>query len=148
MSMPNTSRLDSSGEDRSSRPASTWHTARGRAWAAGQTSRFIGSDRFSGEWNLPRSACRAARLTQQDAGQTPQRWRQSARGRPEDSSFHGVNAYPLARARRSGAVTLWEKVDSLTPSIARRGDMLLVQIAEAREIGMADFLDLDANRVL
>ena len=64
------------------------------------------------------------------------------------ASFHGVNAYPLARARRNGAVTLWEKVNSLTPGIARRGDMLLVQIAEAREIGMADFLDLHANRVL
>ena len=60
-------------------------------------------------------------------------------------TFHGVNAYPLARARRSGAVTLWEKVNSLTPGI---GDMLLVQIAEARQIGMADFLDLHANRVL
>jgi hypothetical protein len=72
------------------------------------------------------------------------------RFRPEDvkPTFHGVNAYPLARARRSGAVTLWEKIDSLTPGIARRCDMLFVQIAEAREIGMADFLDLHANRVL
>jgi hypothetical protein len=62
------------------------------------------------------------------------------------ATFHGVNAYPLARARRSGAVTLWEKVDSLTPGIARRGDMLLVQIAEAEQIRMADFLNLDACR--
>jgi integrase/recombinase XerD len=70
------------------------------------------------------------------------------RGRISAPTFHGVNAYPLARARRSGAVTLWEKIDSLTPGIARRCDMLLVQIAEAREIGMADFLDLHTNRVL
>ena len=42
-------------------------------------------DGLSGEWNLPRSACRAARLTQQDAGWAPQYWHQSARGRPEDS---------------------------------------------------------------
>ena len=94
-------------------------------------------------------------------------------------TFHGVNAYPLARARRSGAVTsrwllqiLLRTIprqvvqDSLAAGIsgplqrhlgvrlAQKERTLIskrtteAQIAEAREIGMADFLDLHADRVL
>ena len=33
-------------------------------------------------------------------------------------------------------------------AVARRGDVLAAQIAEAGEIGMADFLDLDVERIL
>src|SRR4029077_16239419 len=58
----------------------------------GQTSRSIGSDRFNGEWNLPGLACRAARLKQQVPGWTQCRWRQSARGRPEDSPLHAAHS--------------------------------------------------------
>jgi hypothetical protein len=44
-----------------------------------------------------------------------------------------------------------KKVDEivrLTLAIARRLDVLTAQIAEAGEIGMSDFLDLNADRVL
>ena len=59
-------------------------------------------------------------------------------------TFHGVSSLDVSRrkrlptrAREAEPVTLYygKKVDSLTPGIARRGDMLLVQIAEAREAG-------------
>ena len=74
MSMPNTSRRDSSGENRASRPqASTWHPTDGAPGRPARRRVSSGRTEFSGGWNLPRSACRAARLTQQVAGWTPQR---------------------------------------------------------------------------
>jgi hypothetical protein len=60
-----------------------------------------------------------------------------------------VSTVPTSPADRRDVTPVKETklFDWLTPHIARH-EVLAAQITEAREIGMPDFLDLDAKRIL